>query len=189
MLVHHGLFWGGLRPLTERNYRRVQALMANDVAVYSAHLPLDLHAEVGNNIELARALGLEDLERFGEYEGVEIGFRGRLGISRSELAERLEGSLGRPPFVIPTGPDRCDRVGIVTGGASRLIPQATAAGLDTFVTGEGPHYTYFDAEESGLNVVYAGHYATETLGVRALAEHLSETFDLEWGFVDHPTGL
>lgn len=190
MLVHHGLFWGrGLRPLTDRNYRRIQTLLANDIAVYSAHLPLDAHPEVGNNAELARILELPVSSRFGEFEGFKIGVAGELKLPRDELAARLARALGASPFVIPAGPEPCQRIGIVTGGAASLISEAHAAGLDTFITGEGQHHTFFEAEERGLNVFYAGHYATETLGVKALAEKMAGEFGLDWEFIDHPTGL
>lgn len=190
MLVHHGLFWGsGLRPLTGRNYRRIRTLLRHDIGLYAAHIPLDLHEEVGNNAELARRLGLEVGGRFGEYRDVRIGLWGDLEIERGELTRRLARVLDREPFVIAAGPDRCRKIGVVTGGGSSLMREVRDAGLDTFITGEGPHHTYFDAEEWGLNVFYAGHYATETLGVRALAEHLAERFELAWEFVDHPTGL
>ncbi len=190
LVVHHGIFWGrGLTPLTGRNYRRVKRLIAADIALYAAHLPLDTHPEVGNNIQLARGIGLEVVDRFGEYEGQAIGYWGELRLSRAELSARLESLLGGAPFVIPAGPEGVRRVGIVTGGAASLISQAHDAGLDTFITGEGPHHSFFDAQELGLNVYYAGHYATETLGVKALARRLAREFDLDWEFIDHPTGL
>jgi dinuclear metal center YbgI/SA1388 family protein len=190
LLVHHGLFWGqGVTPLTDRNYRRVRQLIANDIALYSVHLPLDAHPDVGNNIELARGIGLNVSDRFGEYEGSAIGFQGELEVTRGELSERLERLLGREPFIIAAGPERVRRVGIVTGGGAKLIRQAREAGLDTFITGEGSHHSYFDAQEWGLNVFFAGHYATETLGIRALARHLSEKYGLAWEFIDHPTGM
>lgn len=190
MLVHHGLFWGtGLTPLTDRSYRRVRRLIEADIAVYSAHLPLDAHPEVGNNVELARVVGLQVVGRFGEHEGVALGVWGEIEIGRGELVQRLSTSLGLEPRLIAKGPERAGRVGIVTGGAGSMIPQAHAAGLDTFVTGEGAHHTFLDAEEWGLNVIYAGHYATETLGVKALASRVHERFGLEWEFLDHPTGL
>lgn len=190
MLVHHGLFWGdGLRPLTGRSYRRVRPLLAHDIAVYSAHLPLDAHPDVGNNAELARGIGLRVLDRFCRYEGFPIGFWGELSVSREEVARRLETLLGIEPFLIPGGPERVERVGVLTGGGGGFISEARDAGLDTLITGEGAHHTYFDAEEWGLNVFYAGHYATETLGVKALASHVSESFGCDWQFLDHPTGL
>jgi len=190
LLVHHGLFWGdGLRPLTERNYGRVQKLIAHDIAVYSAHLPLDAHPEVGNNARLADGIGLRVMGRFAEYEGHTIGLWGELEVSRQELAQRLEKLLGREPLLIPTGPEHVRLVGILSGGGAAHIADARAAGLDTYITGEGSHHSYFDAQEWRLNVYYAGHYATETLGVQALAEHASKKYGLAWEFIDHPTGL
>src|SRR6266700_636288 len=168
LLVHHGLFWGGLAPLTGRAYRRVAGLVKHNIALYSAHLPLDVHPEVGNNAVLARQLG---------------------GAPRGALAQRLEEVVGGRARLMAFGPERVRRVGIVTGAAGSMIAQAAALGLDTYITGEGSHHTFFDAEELGLNVFYAGHYATETFGVRALAERLCTEFDLPWVFLDHPTDL
>jgi dinuclear metal center YbgI/SA1388 family protein len=189
LLVHHGLFWGGLQPLVGRHGQRVRTLMQHNLALYAAHLPLDLHQEVGNNAVLARALGLEDWTWFGEYHGQPIGLAGTLCLSRDELVERVQRYLGVLPHVIATGPESVMRVGIITGGGGSLIGQAVAAGVDTFVSGEGAHHTYFDAEESAINVIYAGHYATETVGVKALAAHVAQRFGVRWTFLDHPTGL
>ncbi len=190
MLVHHGLYWGkGLTPLTGRSYRRIRRLLSNDIAVYSAHLPLDAHPDVGNNAELARGIGLKVLDRFFRYEGVPIGIWGELNASRDELAGRIEALLGGAPFLIAGGSERVERVGVLTGGGGGYIYEAHDAGLDTLITGEGPHHSFFDAEEWGINVFYAGHYATETLGVKALARHLSDTFGCDWEFLDYPTGL
>ena len=189
LLVHHGLFWGGLGPLTERRYRRVAGLVKHNIALYSAHLPLDLHPDVGNNAVLARQLGVTLRGAFGEEYGVPIGVWGEVDELRAMLGQRLTSLFGGTPRLLPFGPERARRVGIVTGAAGSLIGQAAAAGLDTYITGEGPHHTFFDAEELGLNVFYAGHYATETVGVKALAEHLRTRFDLPWTFLDHPTGL
>ncbi len=189
LIVHHGLFWGGLRPLTGPQLRRVAGLLSHDIALYGAHLPLDLHAEVGNNPVLARALGVTVMGEFGESRGVAIGVWGECAVSRAELEGRLARTLGARPKVMAFGPDQTRRVGIVTGAAGGMIGQAAAAGLDTFITGEGMHHSYFDAEELGLNVFFGGHYATETVGVKALAEHLHVRFGLPWEFLDHPTGL
>jgi len=189
LLVHHGLFWGGLRPITGPMHERVALLTSHQLALYSAHLPLDRHPEVGNNPLLARALGIEVCGAFGETYGAPIGVWGELDASRDTLAAQLTTTLGVTPRVLPFGPSTVRRVGIVTGAGAALIPQAAAAGLDTLITGEGPHHSFFDAEELGVNVYFAGHYATETFGVRALAEHLSRVFGLPWTFLDHPTGL
>lgn len=189
LLVHHGLFWGGLRPLTGPQRRRVARLLEADIALYASHLPLDKHPEVGNNPLLARQLGLEVRGEFGLFDGQMIGVWGECDWARADLVERVRQLLGRAPRVLGFGPERVRRVGVVTGGGGGIIPQAAAAGLDSYVTGEGAHWTYFDAEELRLNVLYAGHYATETIGVKALAAHLEERFGLPWSFLDHPTGL
>jgi dinuclear metal center YbgI/SA1388 family protein len=195
LLVHHGLFWDGNQPVTERRYRRLRALLAQDTAVYSAHIPLDVHPEVGNNAVLARRLGLSDGGPFGNHKGILIGVAGTLSaaaISRELLCRRVAEVLGIQPEgirLIPGGPERPSRVGVITGGAGSAILQARDAGCDTFITGEGAAHTYFDAMEWGVNVVYAGHYATETVGVRALAEHLASRFSVPWEFHDHPTGM
>lgn len=189
ILVHHGLFWDGNQPITGRRYRRLRPLIENDIALYSAHLPLDIHPEVGNNAVLARMLGILDPVPFDEYRGNPMGAAGHLIMSRDALAARLEELLDTRVHLIPGGPETTKRVGIITGGAGSRIHQARAAGLDTFITGEGAHHTTFDALEAGINVIYAGHYATETVGVKALAEHLGEVFGLKALFHDHPTGL
>jgi dinuclear metal center YbgI/SA1388 family protein len=189
LLVHHGLFWGGLVPLTDRLYHRVRGLIGHNIALYSAHLPLDLHPEVGNNVLLARALGVLVRGEFGEEYGVRIGVWGEADLTRAALGDRLAALCGGAPRLMAFGPERVRRVGVVTGAGGSMIAQAAAAGLDTFITGEGAHHTFFDAEELGLNVFYAGHYTTETMGVKALAERLHAEFDLPWTFLDHPTGL
>ena len=189
LLVHHGILWDGNVPVTGRRYRRVRSLLEHDTALYAAHLPLDVHGEVGNNVQLARRIGLTVEGRFGRFDGQLIGVHGTLAVARDTLVERLEQELRTQATVLSGGPSECRQVGIVTGGAGDMIAQALAAGCDTFITGEGAHHTYFDAHELGINVVYAGHYATEQLGVQALAAVVSERFSVPWSFFDHPTGL
>jgi dinuclear metal center YbgI/SA1388 family protein len=189
LLVHHGLFWDGNVPATGRRFRRLRALLENDIALYSAHIPLDVHPEVGNNAVLARGLGVVGAEPFTTYRGAPLGAAGVLELPREELVRRLEEQLGANVRLIPGGPAVARRVGIITGGAGTMIGAAHAAGLDTFITGEGPHHTYHDAMELGVNVIHAGHYATEQVGVRALAHQLSEQFGIPWSFHHHPTGL
>ncbi len=189
LLVHHGLFWDGAAPLTGRIYRKVKRAVEAGLAIYSAHLPLDSHPEVGNCAVLARALSIEVRGRFGYFEQVPIGIWGRLDEQRDTFVERLSGIVEGPVHLIPGGPERMSRVGVLTGGGGSKIRDAVEAGLDTFITGEGSHHTHFDAIELGINVFYAGHYATETWGVRALAMHLEGRFGLPWEFLDFPTGL
>jgi dinuclear metal center YbgI/SA1388 family protein len=189
MIVHHGLFWGPKAPVRGAYYRRLSELIKNDLALYSCHTPLDAHPEVGNNHVLARQLGLEVGGMMGLYEGVPLGVWAETDISRGEFVRRVSHILEVAPLVMATGPEQVKKVGIVTGGAGSMIGEAAALGCDLFLTGEGPHHTYFEAEERGINVVYAGHYATETVGVKALAEHLDRQFRLETFFIHHPTGL
>ena len=190
LLVHHGLFWSRRHPWTGVNHELMRCLVEGDLAVYSAHLPLDAHPRLGNNALLCRSLGLRRLKPFFVSKGRPIGFKTSTNIPRDELATRLAGITGGSNIkVLPGGPPVCRNIGVVSGGAGGELKQAVDEGVDTFITGEGPHWTFALAEELGINVLYGGHYATETFGVKALAEHLSRKFALPWGFLDHPTGL
>jgi dinuclear metal center YbgI/SA1388 family protein len=189
LLVHHGLFWSGVQPITGAMFEKIRTAADNNLAVYSAHLPLDGHAELGNGVLLARALGLTETEPFFEFKGYNIGVRSKVQMTRREVARRLEAVLGAKPHLCAGGPDKVRQIGIVTGGAGSEVAAMKALGIETFITGEGPHWSYTLAEELGVNILYGGHYATETFGVKALAAHLSEKFSLPWEFIDHPTGL
>ena len=189
LLVHHGLFWGGLRPMTGSYYRKIAKAISGDMAIYSAHLPLDLHPEIGNNVLLARSLQLPDPEPFFFYKGRQIGFATRVSLDRQEIVQRLRKILGSDIWTCLSGPETVKRIGIVTGGAGAELEQAVKEGVDTFITGEGPHHTFALAEELRINLIYGGHYATETFGVRALAEMVAKKFELSWKFLDHPSGL
>jgi dinuclear metal center YbgI/SA1388 family protein len=189
LLVHHGLFWGAAHPWTGKRHELIRCLVENNLAIYSSHLPLDAHPSLGNNALLCKALGLEKLRPFFFDHGLFLGFQARAAISRADLARRLQRATGVEPRLVPGGPGICRRIGVVSGGAGEGLQKAAEEGVDTFVTGEGPHWTYGLAEDLGLNVLYGGHYATETFGVKALAAHLSKKFKLPWTFLEHPTGL
>ncbi len=189
LIVHHGLFWGGLNRLVGARFHKIKRAVSANLAIYSAHLPLDLHPEVGNNILLAQALELGRPEPFFLHKGRNLGFAVSTKIDRAELISRLKGVLGRELWVCVAGPAEVKRVGIVTGGGGAQIEQAKAEGIDTFVSGEGPHHTFALAEELRVNLIYGGHYATETFGVRALAKRVASQFGLPWHFLDHPSGL
>jgi dinuclear metal center YbgI/SA1388 family protein len=189
LIVHHGLFWGPSHPWTGKRYELMQLLLEHDLAIYSSHLPLDAHPKLGNNAQLSAALGLRKLRPFFFDHGQFLGFESQTNISRSELAQRLRRATDAEPLTIPGGPEICRRIGVVTGGAGGELKKAADEGVDTFVTGEGPHWTYAMAEELGINVLYGGHYASETFGVKALSAHLCQKFNIPWTFVDHPTGL
>ncbi len=185
LIVHHGLFWSGLSAVTGPVRRKLKLALDGNLAVYSAHLPLDAHPEIGNNVLLGRSLGLGG----STSPFLKIGIQGNMQISRDDLRARLAGAVGGPVHLAPGGPEMIRRIGIVTGGAGGEIFQAAAEGVDAFITGEGPHWSYTAAEEAGVNLYYAGHYATETFGVRALAGHIEKTYGIPWTFLDHPTGL
>lgn len=189
LLVHHGLFWPGLQAIAGPLRRQLAFLFEHDMAVYSAHLPLDVHPVVGNNAQLATALGLTAPEPFFEEKGQLIGLRSSMPIFPNELARRLEESLGGNVKLFASGPPTTATIGLITGGAGSEIYAVAREGVDTFITGEAPHWAAVAAEELGMNLLLGGHYATETFGVKALATHLSERFGLPWEFLDTPTGL
>jgi dinuclear metal center YbgI/SA1388 family protein len=189
LLVHHGLFWSPAHPWTGKRHELMRCLLEHNLAIYSSHLPLDAHPRLGNNAQLCAALGLKKLRPFFKSHGQCIGFQVTASLSRTELTARLQRATGAKPLVIPAGPAICRRIGVVSGGAGEDLQKAAEAQVDTFITGEGPHWTYALAEDLGLNVLYGGHYATETFGVKALAAHLSARFKVPWTFLDHPTGL
>jgi dinuclear metal center YbgI/SA1388 family protein len=189
LVVHHGLFWGPAQPWTEKRYQLLRVLLEGDLAVYSSHLPLDAHPRLGNNARLCAALGFKKLRPFFFDHGQYLGWQTNARFSLVELARRLERATGGPARIVPGGAKVCNKIGVVTGGAGGDLKRAAAEGVDTFITGEGPHWTYALAEELELNVLYGGHYATETFGVKALAAHLSTRFGVPWQFIDHPTGL
>jgi dinuclear metal center YbgI/SA1388 family protein len=189
LIVHHGLFWARTHPWTGKRYEMLRLLLDNSLAVYSSHLPLDAHPRLGNNALLSAALGLKKLRPFLITKGRPIGFQSQTTLPRTELVRRLSRAVGARPILVPGGPEVCRTIGVVTGGAGDEVSQAAREGVDTFVTGEGRHWTYALAEELNVNLLYAGHYATETFGVKALAAHLSKKFGVPWLFLDHPTGL
>jgi dinuclear metal center YbgI/SA1388 family protein len=195
LVVHHGLFWAGAQPLRGRVYERFRQLIANDIAVYSSHLPLDLHPRLGNNTLLARALGLDPVEGFARFQGVSVGVMGTTDIETASLVERA-GSISRADggslVTVGVTPGRRTRRWAICTGAgasSDTLREAAAAGVDTLIVGEGAHHTGVEAPELGIAVLYAGHYATETFGVRALGAELEQTFNLPWSFIAAPTGL
>lgn len=194
LLVHHGMFWHTER-LVGAAYTRLRDAIRGDLAVYSAHLPLDIHASMGNNALLARELGLQVTGGFGRFKTIDVGVSGQADIATKTLADRLS-SFARPyATTVVSTPFESSRQtrfwAIVTGaGASTdTLEEARARGIDTLIVGEGPHHTAVRAMDDGVVVIYAGHYATETLGVRALAERTASHFGMSWIFLNIPTGL
>jgi dinuclear metal center YbgI/SA1388 family protein len=195
LIVHHGLFWSGVQPLRGRFYERMRRLIAHDVAVYSSHLPLDLHPTLGNNALLAQELGLRPTGGFAQFQTVVVGLMGESDLPTAELASRADALARREggALVVSTIADgrRTRRWALCTGAgaSSDSLREAAAAGVDTLIVGEGPHHTGVEAQELGITVLYVGHYATETFGVRALGAELERAFGLPWSFIAAPTGL
>ncbi|MFQ3320192.1 MAG: dinuclear metal center YbgI/SA1388 family protein [Natronomonas sp.] len=192
LVVHHGLVWGGLDRVAGRDYDRIAALAKNDLALYVSHLPLDGHDQLGNATGLADFLGCEVTENFGDYGGVTIGQRAHAddAYTVDGLRDRLENldTDGQPVQVLDFGPPNIEDIAIVTGSGTDWIREAADAGVDALVTGEGKGKAYHEAREAGLNVFLAGHYATETFGVRALRT-VADQWGIETTYIDHPTGL
>jgi dinuclear metal center YbgI/SA1388 family protein len=192
LFVHHGLFWDKPLCLVGPLFLRVKTLIEGGCGLYAAHLPLDLHPEVGNNAELARLLELKETRAFGQHQGNQIGIGGVLDppVPLDVLVERLARATGASPVrVLAHGPAEASQVGCISGWGADLMDQAADAGFDTFITGETSHTFFHQAAEWGLNVLYGGPYATETLGVKALARHLEVKFGLQTTFLDIPTGM
>jgi putative NIF3 family GTP cyclohydrolase 1 type 2 len=189
------MFWEGSRHLTGPSYNRLRLLLENDIAVYSSHLPLDRHPTLGNNVLLARQLGLDPSGIFARFEGISIGVSGETNLETTVLAERaqsLANEYGGELRITPFEKNRRTKRWAICSGAGASIETLTEARdmkVDTLIVGEGPHWTAVFAEENDLTILYAGHYATETVGVRALADHLGERFALPSSFVNAPTGL
>ncbi|MBB22825.1 MAG: Nif3-like dinuclear metal center hexameric protein [Roseibacillus sp.] len=189
LIVHHGMFWNGSRRVTGATYEKFKLAVDAGLAVYSAHIPLDIHPVIGNNACLASALELEEPKPFFEWKGILLGIRGRFEGSFNQLISRVSDVLGEEPHVCSAGSEDAGIVGIITGGAGSEVVAVRESGIDSFLTGEGPHWSYTEAEELGMNMIYGGHYLTETGGVKAVADLLSERFRLETEFIDHPTGM
>jgi len=195
LVVHHGLFWGGSQPIRGRTFQRIRRLLTHDIAVYSSHLPLDLHPTLGNNAILARTLELTPSAGFAHFQSMPIGVMGDTNVDTATLAARCDALArregGRLVAVGVTPQRRTRRWALCTGAgaSSDTLREASAAGVDTLIVGEGPHHTAVEASELGIAVLYVGHYATETFGVRALGEEIARTFGIPWGFVAAPTGL
>lgn len=186
LLVHHGLFWGQTGPIDHLLAGRLRPLFVADINLVAYHLPLDAHAEVGNNALIADALGLTERRSFAPHRGEHLGIAGHLpggGLSPEAFVQAV-GAITQPPLAFLHGPDVIRTVGIVSGGAADDIVPAAALGLDAFITGEPAERSQGMAEELGMHFLAAGHHATERFGIRALGELLAAEFGVEHTFVD-----
>jgi len=190
VLCHHGIFWDKApRSIGPAQKARLATLFGADLSLVAYHLPLDAHAEVGNNALICAALGLARAEPFAEHRGRAIGWVGRTGgdgVHASALLERCEAALGRAPLAFAEGPSTVRSVGVVSGGGAASLSEAIARGLDAFLTGEPSEPAMADAREAGIHFIAGGHYATETFGVRRLGELVAERFGVEHRFVEIP---
>lgn len=193
LIVHHGLFWGSTpTAIDDRLKRRLKLLFDADMSLAAYHLPLDAHPSVGNNALIARSLGADKLEPFALHKGEPIGFIARFpdgGISADELVARVSKLTERSPLVFDSGPERIASLAVVSGGGCDYLGDAIAAGADAFLTGEPTERVMGEAREGRVHFVAAGHYATETFGVKRVGEHLAERFELEHMFIDVPNPI
>lgn len=190
LVVHHGLFWQGVQRMVGAQYEKFAEAIHANLAIYSAHIPLDVHPSYGNNALLAKFIGMDNAVYYHDWKGIKLGLKQQLDVKFEDMIKRVERAVGDEVHfcrgrVEPT----VGTVGVITGGAGSEIAVMAEQGIDTFITGEGPHWSYSLAEELGVNLVYAGHYATETFGVKCLADVIADKWQIPSGFVDHPTGL
>ncbi|MFL6583582.1 MAG: Nif3-like dinuclear metal center hexameric protein [Chthoniobacterales bacterium] len=189
LVVHHGIFWPGLRPICGPFRELLKIAFEHNIAIYAAHIPLDVHSELGNNALLMRALRIENSQPFFDWKNVQLGQRAAVTLSREELTTRLHQLFGSEMKIVAAGSQNVRSVGVITGGAGSEIFEIAKLGIDTFITGEAPHWAAVAAHDLKINFFVAGHYATEVFGVRALASHLSERFGIPHEFIDCPTGF
>ncbi len=190
LIVHHGMFWQGVQQIVNSQYKKLKVAMDANLAIYSAHIPLDVHPVLGNNACLVREIELEGVRSYHSWKGIELGLAGTVNCDYDELLRRIKQAVGSDihhcPGKVSHDPGK---IGVITGGAGSEIQAMHAQGIETFITGEGPHWSYSLAEELGVNLIYAGHYASETFGVRELGGFLHKKYQIEVEFIDHPTGL
>lgn len=190
LVVHHGMFWQGAERIVKNHYKKLKTAMDANLALYSAHIPLDIHPVLGNNACLAREIELKGVAHYHPWKGIDLGLSGTVDCSYEELLDRVRRAVGGEIHHCPgKRSHRPGKIGVLTGGAGSEIQSMHSQGIETFITGEGPHWSYGLAEELGVNLIYAGHYATETFGVRQIGSFLRNKYQLEMEFVDHPTGL
>lgn len=189
LLVHHGMFWQGAQTISGPFYRKIKTAIDANLAIYSSHLPLDMHPEIGNNVLLAKAIGLQDVRPILIKDGWPTGVQGIWSGSRTELSSAVTKAVSREATLCAAGTDQPMTVAVISGGAGSEVARIAELGIDAFVTGEGPHWSFIEAEERQINVLYAGHYATETFGVMRLGEILAKREHLDFCFIHRPGGL
>lgn len=190
LFVHHGLFFGEIRGIKGNLYKRLKFLIDNNLALYAVHLPLDMHPQLGNNAGIARLLELKDLEPFGIYHDIKIGFKGSFNKAKTlpEINSILLGQCIENQNYLSFGKEKVRTVGIISGGASQNAREAIEQGLDLFITGESSHDIYHECQEEKINVIFVGHYLSEVWGIKSLKQNIEKELNLETAFIDIPTG-
>ena len=188
IVVHHGMIWGGIRYIRGNTFERVHFLIRNTIGLYAVHLPLDIHKEVGNNVQMAHLIGFESTGEFCTYKNNKIGLICEGNAPLSHIVERIDAAFNSHRLW-KFGNDTCRKIGIITGSGTYCLEAAIEEGCDTFISGEPKHMAYHQARENKLNVLFAGHYQTETLGVKALMQKINTMFPVTTVFLDSPTGL
>lgn len=191
LIVHHGLFWGRVFPLTGRHYRRIKLLADNNLGLYGIHLPLDAHMEIGNAAGIAGEIGLKEIEPFGMYHGKSIGCKGSFdsAVSLEEVKKSLSLDMNKPLGILPFGKTEIKTAGIISGGATWEAFQAIDEDLDLYITGDAAHEIYHHCLEDKINIIFGGHYYTETYGINTLCKKITAEMDIETLYIDLPTGL
>lgn len=192
LIVHHGLFWGEVRPITGPLGKKIELLMKHGCSLYASHLPLDHHLELGNGAQFAQYLGLSNITGFMEYKGNTVGAQGELKSASTitALADKCQALEGAgKPLLLSFGPPQIRRIGIVTGSGSFAVTAAKEADLDLLISGEPKHEVFHLAKELEMNVLFVGHYASETFGVKAVGARLAKDFGLSTVFFHEPSGI
>lgn len=191
LVVHHGLFWGKPINIVDNHYKRIKLLLDNNISLFAIHLPLDLNDKIGNNIEMAKLLNLTNIEKFGSYHNLFIGYKGysEKGLTCKEICKALNFSKDTGLNIVEFGKEKMHLIGIVSGGASSCLDSAVSENLDCFITGEASHEKYHMCKESNITMISGGHYQSEVFGVRALVEKSAKDLDLEYIHIDVKTGL
>ena len=191
VFVHHGFFWGHEQPLTGSHYRRLKFLLDNDIALYAAHLPLDIHPDLGNNVSLAQAAGLTDLKPFSDYRGIKVGVKGffQNPVTTEQVLENLGYDRAELLAYLPFGKEKNLTGAVITGGGEHDVADAIDEEIDLYITGDAAHVVYHTCLENRINMVSAGHYRTEVYGVQNVAKKVSDELALKTVFIDVPTGL
>ena len=191
VFVHHGLFWGHEHTVTGSHYQRLKFLMDNNIALYAAHLPLDIHPELGNNVALAAEAGLTDLKPFGKFRGIDVGVKGTFPepVTTEQVLSRLGYDRAEMLACMDFGKEKNLTGAVITGGGEHDVSDAIDEDVDLYITGDAAHVVYHTCLENKINMISAGHYRTEVYGVKNMAKKVSEELALKTVFIDVPTGL